>query len=190
MGSAQPRPQKQYAVEIKSDEEEKNQTGIYRHASCPDKLVGNFDEPIHSVYQMFKKTVEKNPDRNLFGKKVENEGQPAHYEWISYREEDILAQKTAKILQKFNIITDTKKYVALCAPICVEWLSADLAINMLGGTSVPFYQALSPQDVSYILEETEVTSLIGSRADILKLLKGGPECLASVKTFLVLDGID
>ena len=44
---------------------------------------------------------------------------------------------------KRGFLSDEHKFVAIVAPNRNEWMFADLAINMIGGTSVPFYQALS-----------------------------------------------
>lgn len=47
----------------------------------------------------------------------------------------------------------------------------DLAINLLGFTSVPFYQALSGDAILNVLEETEVKCVFGSASDLLKISK-------------------
>ena len=46
---------------------------------------------------------------------------------------------------KNGFLSEMNKFIAIVAPNRNEWMVTDLAINMVGGTSVPFYQALSAE---------------------------------------------
>ncbi len=90
---------------------------------------------------------------------------------MSYKEVDECVWKAAKIISKYSILSGDLKLVPIMAPIIKEWLIVDLAINLIGGVTVPLYQSLGPHGIHYILEETDPTSLIGGSADIVKMLK-------------------
>lgn len=66
---------------------------------------------------------------------------------------------------------------------------ADLAINLCGAASVPFYQALGPDACRHILEETNLTTLLGAGPDVLRFVKMGTDVTGSVKNIVCFDGI-
>lgn len=66
---------------------------------------------------------------------------------------------------------------------------ADLAINLCGAGSVPFYQALGPEACKHVLEETNLTTLLGAGPDVLRFVKMGQEVTSSVKNIVCFDGI-
>ena len=43
-----------------------------------------------------------------------------------------------------EFLSEEYNFISIVAPNCNEWMITDLAINMIGGSSVPFYQALGP----------------------------------------------
>lgn len=84
------------------------------------------------------------------------------YEWLSYSEVDRLVTRAACFIQKHGLAANDTGLVSIVGPNCNAWIIVDLALNMLGLASVPFFQALAPEARAYILEETEVTSLFGT----------------------------
>ena len=50
--------------------------------------------------------------------------------------------------------TPGEGFVSIIGPNCTAWTIVDLALNSLGLVSVPFYQALSGEAMTHILEET------------------------------------
>lgn len=44
-----------------------------------------------------------------------------------------------------GFLTEEHNFVSIVAPNCNEWMITDLAMNMIGGALVPFYQALSSE---------------------------------------------
>ena len=76
---------------------------------------------------------------------------------------------------KNGFLSEMYKFIAIVAPNRNEWMITDLAINMVGGTSVPFYQALSAEATQHIVNETGVTTLFGSGPDLLRFVRLGKE---------------
>ena len=105
MGVGQPRPPKLYAIEVKSQEESKDSTPIYRKADMPDRLISNYEEPLYSVYQLFERTVKTMPDNRCIGIKVTPEKGEAYYKWNTYAEANQEVLKTAKVIQKYELLT-------------------------------------------------------------------------------------
>lgn len=54
------------------------------------------------------------------------------------------------MIQKYGFPNE-EGIVAIVGPNCNAWLIVDLALNMLGLASVPFFQALSSEARTYIL---------------------------------------
>ena len=90
---------------------------------------------------------------------------------------------------KRGFLSDEYKFVAIVAPNRNEWMIADLAINMVGGTSVPFYQALSADATQHIVNETGVTTLFGAGPDLLRFVKLGKEATEGIKNIVSFDGV-
>ncbi len=79
--------------------------------------------------------------------------------------------------------------MAIVSPNRNEFMISDLAINLVGGASIPFYQALGPEACQHILEETNLTTFFGAGADVLRFVKMGKEVTANVKNIVSFDGV-
>lgn len=74
------------------------------------------------------------------------DGKPV-YKWTSYADWRELILKTAKVLEKFNIVGGDNKFVVMAATLNKEWLLLDMALMRVCAISVPFYRSLGPKAV-------------------------------------------
>ena len=168
--SSSPKPSL-YAVPCEDQPKAPNATPVFRSLKATEGLLANFDPPFSTLYQVFKTACSHHPSRPCLGEqRAHSDGN--RYEWLSYEEVDLLARKTARFIEKEGLASEGG-LVSIMGPNCNAWVVTDLALNLLGLASVPFFQALAPEARLYILEETEVTSLFGSNADIFALLQHG-----------------
>jgi len=74
--------------------------------------------------------------------------------------------------------------VALMSSTRVEWLQLDLAINAIGGVTVPIYDTSSAEQIAWILNDSASKVMICETADMRGLV--GPPC----DTFVTIDDGD
>jgi long-chain acyl-CoA synthetase len=72
---------------------------------------------------------------------------------------------------QFTEKTKGMRFVGIYAKNRLEWLYTDLACNIFGITSIPLYDTLGIENLSYCLNQTEMTTLFMS-ADTLKVFMG------------------
>jgi len=80
----------------------------------------------------------------------------------------------------------TLNVVGICSINRQEWITTDLACNLIDVTSVPLYETLGDDMLQVILNQTEITTLFGSDVcltNILNLISGKQTNLKQVVCF-------
>lgn len=74
-----------------------------------------------------------------------------------------------------SVITcgNTLRVVGITSVNCEEWVTTDLAANLLGVTSVPLYETLGTTMMALILNQTEMSTIFGSDKSLLNVLALG-----------------
>lgn len=80
------------------------------------------------------------------------------------------------------------RFAGIYAKNRMEWLITDLACTIFGVTSIPLYDTLGIENLSYVLNQTEMTTLFLS-AETLKVLLGLKE-FGNMKNLIVYDKLD
>lgn len=60
------------------------------------------------------------------------------YEWLSYSEVDRLVKRAGNMIYRYELVNNAG-LVSIVAPNCNAFVIVDLALNMLGYASVPFF---------------------------------------------------
>jgi long-chain acyl-CoA synthetase len=137
----------------------------------------------NNLAEMFFSTAERLGDRTAFMYKPENE-----YLAINFNEAKTRVQNVAAGLISVGIKTGDK--VALISPNRYEWAISDYAILSLGAITVPIYPSLLPEQVKYILLDSEATVVICSDLEqYSKVDRVRGQC-PSIKTVVLMDPID
>ncbi|MCS7297244.1 MAG: AMP-binding protein [Bacteroidia bacterium] len=91
--------------------------------------------------------------------------QPYGSKWreITWREAGDEARRIASALQAMGV--QKGSLVGLLSKNCAHWILADLSILMCGAVCVPFYPNLAANDLSIVLEKSEVTHLFVGKLD-------------------------
>ncbi len=79
------------------------------------------------------------------------------------------------------------KFVILCENR-PEWVMADLAALCCGGLTVPIYTTLVPEQIKYIIDDSDAKVVLVSNADLWKKVESIKSQLGKVQHFLILDG--
>jgi hypothetical protein len=118
---------------------------------------------------------------------------PASYSWKTYEEIYDITQHLAHVIFKkgfYSEIDDTNptfyeeekgeikkgpprhlKVLGINSVNCEQWVTTDLAANLLGITTVPLYETLGTTMMQLILEQTQMSTIFGSDKCLLNILK-------------------
>jgi long-chain acyl-CoA synthetase len=137
----------------------------------------------NNLAEMFFSTAERLGERTAYMHKPENE-----YLSVNFNEAKEGVQKIAAGLASLGIKAGDK--VALISPNRFEWAFSDYAILSLGAITVPIYPSLLPEQVQYILIDSEANVVICSDEDqYAKVDQGRGQC-PSLKSVVVMDSIE
>jgi long-chain acyl-CoA synthetase len=78
--------------------------------------------------------------------------------------------------------------VALLSENRPEWVMADFAALTAGGVTVPIYTSLLPDQVRYIIDDSEATIVVCSDRDLLRKVEAIRSALPSVEHIVLLEG--
>ncbi len=106
------------------------------------------------------------------------------FEWLTYAESSKIAVEFGSGLVGMNLIPkkdDGMKLLALYSENRREWVLSMYAIFCHGGSIVPIYSTLAGNELSYVLNQTEVTTIVCSADKVEKILARKKDCI-SLKT--------
>ena len=134
----------------------------------------------NNLGEMFFSTAERLGDRTAFMYKPEDV-----YLSISFDKAKLRVQKVAAGLTSLGVKPGDK--IALISPNRYEWAISDYAILSIGAITVPIYTSLLPEQVKYILNDSEASVVICSDWDqYSKIDKVREQCL-SLKCVVLID---
>ncbi len=110
--------------------------------------------------------------------------------WISITFKDAVdkCEKIAAGLASLGVTKEDR--VAIISPNRVEWALTDYAVQSLGALLVPIYPSLLPEQVKYILNDSETKVVIVADSIQTEKVDEMHEGLNTVKDFFVLDDIE
>ncbi len=91
-----------------------------------------------------------------------------------------------------TLVPDLQEKIAIISPNRPEWMITDIGVQLTGAVLTPIYPTISPSEIAYILNESEVQILFVANADIYSRFKDalvGVPTLKSVFSFDVIDGV-
>ncbi len=68
-----------------------------------------------------------------------------------------------------------------------EWIMADFAVLCAGGISVPIYTSLTPEQVKYIINDSDATIVICSKRDLWLKVDAVRRALPKVRSFVMIE---
>eukprot|EP00968_Pinguiococcus_pyrenoidosus_P002877 scaffold164_cov340-Pinguiococcus_pyrenoidosus.AAC.8 len=149
-----------------------------RHRSPVRSLIDSFQD----LKQMKEMSVAKHGDAPVFGTKNQASGR---FEWMSYKDWGTEADAFAAVLSAFGVEEGDR--VAVISNNRVEWAIGSFGSYAVGAVYVPMYEAQSPQDWKYILEDSGAKVLLVAREDIYHKTKGFAGQVGQIERVLSFD---
>jgi long-chain acyl-CoA synthetase len=135
-----------------------------------------------SLAEAFYRSYKKNPDANVFYSKVAGEWRPVKFEQSF--------QYLLKTIAGLRAVGFRKGQIAsIIGENRYEWMLSDYAVQWMGGAVAAIYTTSSPDQIQYILNESEATILFVSNRDCLSRLAKIRD-LSHLKTIVAWDSID
>lgn len=176
MGVSQSK-QHDYGVWIGAEKD--GETRVLRHPDVGDKeLPTTLDNGADNVHSCFQLAVKAHGNRPFLGtRKAISKDQLGDYEWKSYSEVEQLSRQFACGLKELNLnpeisTNDGKfKFLGIYSKNREEWIIADLACHYDSITVVTFYDTLGENTIEYILEQTNLTTILMESKALKNIIK-------------------
>ncbi|KAG0197498.1 hypothetical protein BGX28_009041 [Mortierella sp. GBA30] len=177
-----------YSIEVAGSLEIPGEGKPRRSILCPDKLVQSFPSlknngTITTLYENFLEGVQRSEGGDFVGHRpiVDNIARP--YEWQSYsRVQERVAHVGAGLTNMGLKANSNFGIFSINRP---EWTMSELAGYMYNFTSVPLYDTLGVSAIEFIINQTEMETIIAS-ADKASILIDMKSTLPTVKTIIVM----
>ncbi|KAF9961737.1 Long chain acyl-CoA synthetase 7 peroxisomal [Mortierella alpina] len=181
-----------YSIEVAGSPHIPGEGKPRRSILSPDKLVQSYqsfkgDNGVTTLYENFLEGVQRSEGGEFLGHRpiVDNVAQP--YEWLSYtRVQERVANFGAGLVQLGLKVDSNFGIFSINRP---EWTMSELAGYMYNFTSVPLYDTLGVSAIEYIVNQTEMDTIIAS-ADKASILLNLKSTLPTLKNIVVMGSLD
>jgi len=171
----------------------KNSTPIHRGFN-PDAAPSLGHWGCQTLYEVLRRGAAINPLGPCLGfRAVSTTGQATPFIYSSYTEVVARVDALAAGMDSMNIIKpneDGLKLLGIYMKNCMEWSLSEHAVYAIGGATVPCYDTLGPESVSFVLNQTNLSACVCTRAEVSKLVEakmnGGCELF---KHIIVINGV-
>lgn len=151
------------------------ETEVYRHWKSPKELISTPKEgEMETLQDIFLYTQSLSGEKPCLGKRNKD----GVFEFEDYKTCIEKATWVASGMINLGLVPEIKEYkdynlklFGIFSKNCVEYLMLDIGAALFGLTSVPIYDTLGVQAVSYILEQTNMSTICVSQANIDLILK-------------------
>jgi long-chain acyl-CoA synthetase len=128
-----------------------------------------------TLYEGFRHGHALNPLGPCLGfRAVSTNGMATPFIYSNYSEILSRVNCFAAGLETLKLIPPTEDgltLIGLYMKNCMEWFIAEHAIFCVAGATVPFYDTLGPESVSFILKQTGTKTVVSTRAELERLCK-------------------
>ncbi len=143
--------------------------------------MSEFKPKFESLVQVFNRSMEKFPDRPLFG--VKHEGQ---WQWMTYGEWADRVRRLRTGLQKLGVGPGDR--VAIISNNNPEWAMAAYASYGLGAAFVAMYESQLDKDWKHIIKDCGAKVLFVANGQIAQRVRGFRDDLPELEEVVVLAG--
>ncbi|KAF0984651.1 hypothetical protein FDP41_000550 [Naegleria fowleri] len=155
----------------------KDNSRIRRKNGHADALVLKRFEDISTLYDAFKKAVEKYGDRPCFGDRKRDPTDPSkllmEYEFITFKQVDEMASNLASGLRHLG--TEPNQHLAIYSKNRKEWQISVEACNKQSLVSLALYDTLGEESSAFIMNHGEVVVLCCSGEVMPNVMKLAPK---------------
>lgn len=147
-----------------------------------------------TLYEGLRRGASIHPMGSCLGfRAVSTSGMATPFIYMSYSECLARVEAVAAGLDTLKLVERNDQgliLIGLYMKNCVEWVLGEHAVYCLGGATVPFYDTLGPDVVTFILNQTNAKSVICCREQVARLAetKKSGQC-PWFTTAIVVDGV-
>ncbi|KAF4666190.1 hypothetical protein FOL46_003215, partial [Perkinsus olseni] len=166
---------------------------VYRHPGYKNRLQRFIDDDpsIVTSFDVFKRTVERYPDRPCHGTRpILDDGSVGPFEWQTYKEVYERIINFGRGLEELNLLSKSEdgsmRLIGIYMKNRSEWVIAEQGAFTRRATTVPLYDTLGEDTVHYILNQTELSTVVCSAVQVPNLVKVKERC-PSLRTIICVD---
>ena len=134
-----------------------------------------------SIYQMFKATCEKYPDKPAYRSKKDGQWIP-----ITWQEHQETCKKISKSFIALGLQKDDK--MNILGSTRLEWVQCDFGAVSVGVVTVGIYPTLLAEDCAYIINHSDAVLLFAENQDQLSKILSMRKNLPKLKHIVIWDG--
>ena len=141
---------------------------------------------IKRLFDIVQERSGQNPNDIMLAAKESLPAGQAGGQWRTYSCKEVwdTSRKLAGGLASLGFLNQVmepgkQEKIAIISPNRPEWIMTDIGVQLTGAVLTPIYPTISPSEIAYILNESEVQVLFVANADIYERFK---EALAGIPT--------
>lgn len=146
-----------------------------------------------TLYEALRRGAAVNPLGPCLGfRAVSTTGEATPFIYSSYTEVLARVDALAAGFDAMNLVLpneDGLKLLGIYMKNCMEWTIAEHAAYCIGGATVPCYDTLGPETVSFVLNQTNLSACVCTRVEVPQLVKAKSDGCEKFKFVIVVDGV-
>ena len=175
-----------YAVAV--SEKKPGETPVFRYPDFKDHLLTSSHPSIRTMKDVFKNSFAQFPANNMLGSIVrEDKNEYIKYHTYSEVKGSAVAVASGIIHEKLfhQPEGESLKFIGLFARNRPEWSIVDIACALYGFTTIPIYDTLGDENISYVFNHTNLTTVFVNDISVRALMK--THDLGNVKNIICFD---
>jgi len=149
------------------------------------KLLESLSEDRRTLYDLFRVSEKKFGNNNYLGWKPSS-NEP--FKWLSYSQVKNISQQIGSAFIEFGLEPAKETYVGIFARNRYEWSITEVACNSYSFVTVPLYDTLGSEAISFILMQTQLKLVVCDDSDKAIQLMNSKS--SSLEYVIVIDNIN
>ncbi|XP_071107343.1 long-chain-fatty-acid--CoA ligase 5-like [Haliotis cracherodii] len=139
-----------------------------------------------TLYEVFQRGIRQSNNGPCLGART---GPNKEYEWLSYNEVYEKARAFGSGLLHKGVKPGKDSFIGIYSKNKIEWTVAEQANNMFSMVTVPLYDTLGIQACIYIINQTELSTLVCDSPDKAQLILDQAQYLPSLRRIVMIEAI-
>ncbi|KAF1334298.1 Long-chain-fatty-acid-coa ligase, partial [Globisporangium splendens] len=147
-------------------------------ANPENPFVGLAMPEAESSFHSFQVTCQQHADLPCFGTRPIVNGEAQAYVWVTYAQVYSRVVNAGSGMMHLGLLpkVDTSRMIAIYMKNCMEWVIAEQAAYMCDAIAVALYDSLGPDSTEYILNQTELPTIVCTITEVEKLTQIRAKC--------------
>jgi long-chain acyl-CoA synthetase len=157
--------------------------------SPKSQLIGNVG--LHgclTLYETFRRSVSLHPNRPCLGERLfDSNGNAGSFVFKSYSQCDAIIHHIASGILHENILglnDQNLQVLGIYMKNCSSWILSEYACYSINAATVPLYDTLGEETVSYVINHTQMSACLCSSLELPRLCQVANEC-KSLKVIII-----